>query len=110
MVVSIRVLFWVPTIIRHLLFRVPKKGLTFDNYPHGSRRPLTGARLHACKLRSTERLRAHRDHLLLGLAWVPYSQAAMNLLLQRRLYAASWALVLNLQDVWEVEEGLEFRV
>ena len=29
----------------------------------------------------------------------------MNLLLQRRLYVASWALVLNVQDVWEVEEG-----
>ena len=25
--------FWVPIIIRHLLFRVPKGGLNFDNYP-----------------------------------------------------------------------------
>ena len=25
--------FWVPIIIRHLLFRVPKRDLNFDNYP-----------------------------------------------------------------------------
>ena len=33
MVVKIRVPFWVPIIIRHLLFRVPKKA-NFDNYPY----------------------------------------------------------------------------
>ena len=26
-VVKIRIPFWVPTIVRHLLFRVPKKGI-----------------------------------------------------------------------------------
>ena len=39
MVVKIRVPFWVPIIIRHLLFRVPKKGpYNFDNHPYGTRR------------------------------------------------------------------------
>ena len=34
-VVKIMVPFWVPIIIRHLLFRVPKIwGHNFDNYPH----------------------------------------------------------------------------
>ena len=32
-VVKIRVPFWVPMIIRHLSFRVPKKDPSFDNYP-----------------------------------------------------------------------------
>ena len=41
-VVNIRVLFWVLIIIRHLLFRVPKRDLNFDNYPcaFGSFNPL----------------------------------------------------------------------
>ena len=26
--------FWVPTIIRHPLFRVPKRDLNFDNHPY----------------------------------------------------------------------------
>ena len=26
--------FWVPIIIRHLLFRVPKRDHNFDNYPY----------------------------------------------------------------------------
>ena len=35
-VVKIMVSFWVPIIIRHLLFRVPKRDLNFDNHPSGS--------------------------------------------------------------------------
>ena len=35
LVVKIMVPFWVPIIIRHLLFRVPKKrDPNFDNHPH----------------------------------------------------------------------------
>ena len=41
-VVKIMVPFWVPIIIRHLLFRYPKRDLNFDNYPNGSR--ATGGR------------------------------------------------------------------
>ena len=26
--------FWIPIIIRHLMFRVPKKGHNFDNRPY----------------------------------------------------------------------------
>ena len=26
--------FWIPTIIRHLIFRVPKKDRNFDNHPY----------------------------------------------------------------------------
>ena len=33
-VVKTMVPFWVPSIIRHLLFRVPKRDLNFDNHPH----------------------------------------------------------------------------
>ena len=33
-VVKIMVPFWVPIIIRHLLFRYPKRDLNFDNYPY----------------------------------------------------------------------------
>ena len=33
-VVKIRVLFWVPIIIRHRLFRDPKRDPNFDNYPY----------------------------------------------------------------------------
>ena len=33
-VVKIMVPFWVLVIIRHLLFRVPKSELNFDNHPH----------------------------------------------------------------------------
>ena len=33
-VVNIRVPFWVPIIIRHLVFRVPKRDLNFDNYSY----------------------------------------------------------------------------
>ena len=33
-VVNIRDPFWVLIIIRHLIFRVPKKGHNFDNYPY----------------------------------------------------------------------------
>ena len=33
-VVNIRVPFWVPNIVRHLLFRVPKRDPNFDNHPH----------------------------------------------------------------------------
>ena len=35
-VVKIRVPFWVPIIIRHLLFKVPKMDHNFDNHPCGS--------------------------------------------------------------------------
>ena len=41
-VVKIRVPFWVPMIIRHLRFRVSKKDLNFDNYPHDQRAQTTG--------------------------------------------------------------------
>ena len=34
-VVKIMVPFWVPSIIRHLLFRVPKRDPNFDNHPIG---------------------------------------------------------------------------
>ena len=34
LVVKIKVPFWVPIIIRHLLFRVPKKDPNFDNHPY----------------------------------------------------------------------------
>ena len=34
-VVKIMVPSWVPIIIRHLLFRVPKRDHNFDNYPCG---------------------------------------------------------------------------
>ena len=33
-VVKIRVPFWVPNIIRHLIFRVPKRDHHFDNHLH----------------------------------------------------------------------------
>ena len=33
-VVKIMVPFWVPNIVRHRLFRVPKRGHNFDNYPY----------------------------------------------------------------------------
>ena len=33
-VVKIRVLFWVPNIVRHLIFRYPKRDDNFDNYPY----------------------------------------------------------------------------
>ena len=39
MVVKIRVPFWVLIIIRHLIFRVPKRGHNFDNYPYGALSP-----------------------------------------------------------------------
>ena len=32
-VVNILVLFWIPIIIRHLIFRVPKRDHNFDNHP-----------------------------------------------------------------------------
>ena len=32
-VVKIMVLFWIPIIIRHLIFRVPKRDHNFDNHP-----------------------------------------------------------------------------
>ena len=28
------VLFWIPIIMRHLIFRVPKRDHSFDNHPH----------------------------------------------------------------------------
>ena len=34
-VVKIMVPFWVLIIILHLIFRVPKRGHNFDNYPYG---------------------------------------------------------------------------
>ena len=34
MVVKIRVLFWVLNIVRHLVFRVPKRDPDFDNHPY----------------------------------------------------------------------------
>ena len=34
-VVKIMVPFWVPNVVRHLLFRVPKRDPNFDNYPCG---------------------------------------------------------------------------
>ena len=33
-VVKIRVPFWIPNIIRHLIFRVPKRDPNFDNHPY----------------------------------------------------------------------------
>ena len=33
MVVRILVPFWIPIIIRHLIFRVPKRDHNFDNHP-----------------------------------------------------------------------------
>ena len=36
-VVKIMVPFWVPILVRHLIFRVPKKtGHNFDNHPYSS--------------------------------------------------------------------------
>ena len=32
--VKIRVPFWVLNLIRHLIFRVPKRDPNFDNYPY----------------------------------------------------------------------------
>ena len=32
-VVKIMVPFWVPNIVRHLIFRVPKRDHNFDNHP-----------------------------------------------------------------------------
>ena len=53
-VVNIRIPFWVPIRIRHLIFRVPKKDHNFDNYPYSSRE--VGLRgLHA--IRSELKLR-----------------------------------------------------
>ena len=34
-VVKIMVLFWVLITVRHLIFRVPKRGHNLDNYPYG---------------------------------------------------------------------------
>ena len=34
MVVKIMVPFWIPTTIRHLIFRVPKRDRNFDNHPN----------------------------------------------------------------------------
>ena len=34
-VVNIKVPCWVLLILRHLLFKVPKRDLNFDNYPYG---------------------------------------------------------------------------
>ena len=33
LVVKIMVPFWVPIIVRHLIFRVPKRDHNFDNHP-----------------------------------------------------------------------------
>ena len=44
-VVKIMVPFWVPIILRHLIFRVPKKGHNFDNHPYLLLRNLTGHRI-----------------------------------------------------------------
>ena len=33
-VVKMMVFFWIPIIVWHLIFRVPKKGQNFDNHPH----------------------------------------------------------------------------
>ena len=35
-VVKIMVPFWIPTIIRHLIFRAPKRDHNFDNHPYGT--------------------------------------------------------------------------
>ena len=34
MAVKIMVRFWIPNIIRHLIFRVPKRDHNFDNHPY----------------------------------------------------------------------------
>ena len=44
-VVKIRVPFWILNIRRHLIFRVPKKGHNFDNYPYSHHRALASCRL-----------------------------------------------------------------
>ena len=64
-VVKIGVPFGVPIIIRHLLFRVPKRDPNFDNHPYMKAPIQQGRRLQQpCVFESSgPRRRGHQDHL-----------------------------------------------
>ena len=48
--VKIMVPFWIPSIVRHLIFRVPKRDHNFDNHPHARDPPKTA---HSAQASST---------------------------------------------------------
>ena len=102
MVVKIRVPFWVPIIIRHLLFRAPKKGPLILTTTHISAKVVSGDIRLMDKI-----LHDPKDPKLWELWYIPYYGSCRILSINRR---ECYRVLEDLRRLWKGFYRVSLRI